>query len=404
MSTVKKKKAYASPGGGHFSVTSSRSNRLQSLPGMQVLLRGASQVTRSGKVSLTRLQHAHLVWLKWLFLIFLAAFIVVSAAIIITFGQVPMSVGDVYRALAGRLIPGLAETTCQVDPLVAHVVWNLRLPLIFGGLLTGFGLGVCGCVMQAVLKNPMASPFTLGISSGAHFGVSLAAVFGVTVLDGPYFLVGNAFVCAMCCSGLIIGLSTLRGATSETLILAGIGVNYLFQAANQLFTYLADDEQLSVMTFWGMGSLNDLNWNSVLFLALVSAICLPLLYWKAWDLNLMTVGDESAKSMGVEANRVRITVMVVSSLLVAAIISFIGVIGFVGLIAPHIGRILLGNDHRFLIPASGGIGGALLLIANAVSMNLLHSVVLPTGIIMSILGVPLFMFLIFRGKRKEFWA
>jgi iron complex transport system permease protein len=118
----------------------------------------------------------------------------------------------------------------------------------------------------------------------------------------------------------------------------------------------------------------------------------------------MTTGDDCAKSMGVDANAVRMAVMVVASLLVAAIVAFTGVIGFVGLVAPHIARIIIGNDHRFLIPASGGIGGALLLIANAVSMNILGGVVIPVGIIMSMLGIPLFLYLIIRGKRREFWA
>ncbi len=361
---------------------------------------GGAKKTRLGRLSNARQEHEHQLWRKTAFLIGLALFVLLAAAVIMTLGQVPMTVSDVYRSLAGRLVPGLAPE----NPLINHVVWQLRLPLILGAFLAGFGLGSCGCVMQAVLKNPMASPFTLGISSGAHFGVSLAAVFGVSFMDGPYFLVANAFVCSLACSALIIALSALKGATSETLILAGIAVNYLFQAANQLFTYFADDDQRNVMSLWGMGSLNSLNWHSIAFLVVIAAICLPLLYQKAWDLNLMTVGDESAKSMGVDAAFIRIFVMVVASLLVSAIVSFIGVIGFVGLVAPHIGRILLGNDHRFLIPAAGGIGGALLLIANAVSMNLIHSVVLPTGIIMSILGVPLFMYLIFRGKRKEFWS
>lgn len=330
----------------------------------------------------------------------LAALLVLASAVIITLGQVPMTVSDVYDTLINRLFPGFFP----LDPIIDHVVWKIRLPLITGAIIAGLGLGVCGCVMQAVLKNPMASPFTLGISSGAHFGISLGAVFGITLLDGPYFLVGNAFFCALLCSGFIIALSTLKGATSETLILAGIAVNYLFQAANQLFTYIANDEQRTVMSFWGMGSLSDLNWHSIAFLGSISAICIPLLYIKAWDLNLMTVGDESAKSMGVDANYIRIFVMVVSSLLVSAIVAFIGVIGFVGLIAPHIGRMILGNNHRYLIPAAGGIGGALLLIANAISMNLLRSVVIPTGIIMSMIGVPLFMYLILKGKRREYWS
>ena len=361
---------------------------------------GHAKRTRDGSIGSTRAAHALTVWRKTLFLVGLAGLLILASSAIITLGQVPMTVPDVYRTLVNRLVPGLYS----IDPLIDHVVWQIRLPLISGAILAGFGLGACGCVMQAVLKNPMASPFTLGISSGAHFGVSLAAVFGVTILDGPYFLVGNAFVCALFCSALIIALSTLKGATSETLILAGIAVNYLFQAANQLFSYIATDDQRTVMSTWGMGSLNDLNWHSMLFLGVVSAVCVPLLYSRAWDLNLMTVGDESAKSMGVEANRIRVLIMAVASLLVAAIVSFIGVIGFIGLVAPHIGRIILGNDHRYLIPAAGGIGGALLLIANAVSMNLLQSVVIPTGIIMSMIGVPLFMYLILKGKRREFWS
>ncbi|WP_231714017.1 FecCD family ABC transporter permease [Desulfosarcina ovata] len=361
---------------------------------------GLTKRARDGSIGSTQTAHAHAIWRKTLFLMGLVGLLILAASIIITLGQVPMTITEVYRTLANRLAPDFFS----IDPLIDHVVWQIRLPLIGGAMLAGFGLGACGCVMQAVLKNPMASPFTLGISSGAHFGVSLAAVCGVTILDGPYFLVGNAFVCALFCSGLIIALSTLKGATSETLILAGIAVNYLFQAANQLFSYIATDDQRTVMSYWGMGSLNDLNWHSMLFLGIVSAICLPLLFSKAWDLNLMTVGDESAKSMGVEATRIRVLIMAVSSLLVAAVVSFIGVIGFIGLVAPHIGRIILGNDHRYLIPAAGGIGGALLLIANAVSMNLLQSVVIPTGIIMSIIGVPLFMVLILKGKRREFWS
>ena len=356
--------------------------------------------TRTGKMTPAQQAHAISVQGKFFFLGALLLLLIISAGFIISLGQVPMTVQQVYLTLVNRLIPG----GFAVDSMISHVVWHIRMPLITGTVMCGVGLGICGCVMQAVLKNPMASPFTLGISAGAHFGVSLGAVFGVTFLEGPYFLVGNAFVCAALCSGFIIVLSALRGATSETLILAGIAVNYLFQAANQLLSYIADDEQRTIMSYWGMGSLSDLNWHSLGFLGLICLVCIPFLYRNAWDLNLMTTGDDCAKSMGVDANAVRMAVMVTASLLVAAIVAFTGVIGFVGLVAPHIARIIIGNDHRFLIPASGGIGGALLLIANAVSMNILGGVVIPVGIIMSMLGIPLFLYLIIRGKRREFWS
>jgi iron complex transport system permease protein len=356
--------------------------------------------TRAGKVSKIQTEHSHSVWKKVLFIIGLVAVLILASGVIVTLGQVPMTVMDVYCTLINKLEPGIFS----IDQLMDHVVWQIRLPLIMGAIIAGFGLGVCGCVMQAVLKNPLASPFTLGISAGAQLGISIAAVFGITILNGPYFLVGNAFLCALLCSGVIIALSAMKGATSETLILAGVAMMYLFQAANQLLSYIATDEQRTLMTMWGMGSLADLNWLSILFLVTVSLICIPLLYSKAWDLNLMTVGDESAKSMGVDANFIRIFVMVVSSLLVASIVAFIGVIGFIGLVAPHIGRMILGSDHRYLIPAAGGLGAALLLIANAIAMNMFGSVVIPTGIIMSIIGVPFFLYLILRGKQKEFWS
>jgi iron complex transport system permease protein len=365
-----------------------------------ISMAGIHKRTRSGKVSKIEQEHAHSVWKKALFIVILAAALILASSIIVTLGQVKITVLDVYRTLINRLMPGIFSVGLQMN----HVIWKIRMPLIIGVILSGFGLGVCGCSMQTVLKNPLASPFTLGISAGAHFGVSIAAVMGVTILGGPYFLIGNAFLGALLCSGFIIALSYMRGASSETLVLAGVAITYFFQAATQLLSYIATEEQCTIMSMWGMGSLANLNWRSILFLGSVSAICLPLLYSKAWDFNLMTVGDESAKSMGVDANHIRIFVMVVSSFLVASIVSFIGVIGFVGLVAPHIARMLLGSDHRYLIPAAGGLGAALLLITNAIAMNLFGRVVIPTGIIMSVISVPFFMYLILRRKRKEFWS
>ena len=356
--------------------------------------------TRTGKISEIEKEHSLSVWKKSFFLFLLATALVIASGIIITIGPMPITVAEVYSIILNRIIPGLFS----VDQLLDHVVWQIRLPRVSGAIIAGFCLGICGCVMQAVLKNPLASPFTLGISAGAQFGVSLAAIFGIVLFGGPYFLIGNAFLFAILCSGFIIALSSLKGATSETLILAGIAVNYLFQALNQIFNYVANEDQLAVMSSWGMGGLSDLNWNSILLLTVVMVICVPMLYMKAWDLNLMTVGDESAKSMGVDANFIRIYVMVISSLLVAAIVAFIGAIGFVGLVAPHMGRMILGSDHRYLIPAAGGLGAVILLVADAISVNLLGSVVIPTGITMSIIGVPFFLYLILRGRRKEYWA
>ncbi|MCG7849774.1 MAG: iron ABC transporter permease, partial [ANME-2 cluster archaeon] len=227
--------------------------------------------------------------------------IILLTGVIITFGPLDITVTEAYSALLDKLYPDCFN----VDDLTEQVIWNIRFPRIIGGIMAGFGFGVCGCVMQAVLKNPLASPFTLGISAGAQFGIAIAAVLGISVVGGPYILIGNAFVFALLCSGFIIALATIKGATSETLILAGIAVNYFFSAMSQLFKYFATDEQLRLMTSWGMGDLAAFSWERFPLILAVFVICVPLLMLKAWDLNIMTAGDETAKSIGVDANNVR---------------------------------------------------------------------------------------------------
>ncbi len=336
---------------------------------------------------------------KLLFMIVMIGLLLLLGAFIVTIGPLDISVPDVYRILLSTLFPGYFA----VDGLPSQVVWNIRLPRIIAGIMAGFGLGICGCVMQAVLKNPLASPFTLGISAGANFGVAVAAVMGVGIIAGPYMLVGNAFLFAMLCAFFIIALSGLKGATSETLILAGIAINYLFSSLSDLFRYFATDEQLRVMVSWGMGDLSAFSWNNFILLLVIFAICTPLLYMKANDLNIMAIGDENAKSLGIDANRVRMFSMLVASLLIATIVCFTGTIAFIGLVAPHMARIIIGSDHKYLYPASGLMGALILISADATGMNILRPTMIPTGIMTSLLGVPFFMYLILRKKRKEFW-
>ena len=341
---------------------------------------------RTGKLPKIQQEHSHAAWKKVVFILALAGVIVLATGVIITIGPIPITIAEVYCTVIDQFVPGIFS----IESMITTVVWQIRMPRIAGAILVGLGLGICGCVMQAVLKNPLASPYTLVISSGANFGVSLAAVFGITILGGPYFLVGNAFVFALLCSGVIIGLSGLKGATSETMVLAGIALNYLFQAMNQLFSYIASDEQRDVMRIWGMGSIGGLNWNSILVIAVVSMVCLPLLYSKAWDLNLMTVGDEAATSMGVNAGHVRIFVMVVSSLLVAALVAFVGVIGFIGLVAPHVARLIRETTTGISFRRQAGWGDSLPVCRRHRDEPFSPSTI-PTGTVMSVIGVPFFL-------------
>ncbi|KAF5418240.1 MAG: iron complex transport system permease protein [Candidatus Methanocomedens sp.] len=356
--------------------------------------------SRTGKLSATQEAYKKFIFRKTAFMGTILLLIILLTGVIITLGPLNITITEAYCALLEKFF-----TDCfTVDDLTEQVIWNIRFPRIIGGVMAGFGFGVCGCVMQAVLKNPLASPFTLGISAGAQFGIALAAVLGFSVIGGPYLLIGNAFVFALLCSGFIIALATVKGATSETMILAGIAVNYLFTAMSQLFRYFASDEQLRLMTSWGMGDLAAFTWERFPLILAVFLICIPLLMLKAWDLNIMTAGDETAKSIGVNANNVRTFIMVISSLLVATVVCFTGTIGFIGLVAPHMARMIIGGDHRFLIPASGILGAFVLISADAIGMNIIAPTIIPTGIMTSIIGVPFFIYLILKGKRREFWT
>ena len=336
---------------------------------------------------------------KLFFLFSMLVLVIFLSAFIVTIGPLEISVTEVYKILLSSLFPGYFTN----EGLTSQIVWNIRLPRIIAGLMAGFGLGVCGCVMQAVLKNPLASPFTLGISSGANFGVAVAAVMGVGVIGGPYLLVGNAFLFSMLCALFIIALANFKGATSETLILAGIAINYLFSSLSDLFRYFATDEQLRIMVSWGMGDLSAFSWSNFSILLGVFVFCTPLLYLKANDLNIMAIGDENAKSLGIDTNRVRMFTMLLASLLIATVVCFTGTIAFIGLVAPHMARMVVGSDHKYLFPASGILGALILISADATGLNILRPTMIPTGIMTSLLGVPFFMYLILKKKKKEFW-
>lgn len=355
--------------------------------------------TQMKSESQSRADYRSYIGKKILFMAALVAVIFILGAFLVTIGPLEISVFDVYRILLSKVFPNYFVT----EGLPSQVVWNIRVPRIVAGMMAGFGMGICGCVMQAVLRNPLASPFTLGISAGAGFGVAVAAVLGVGVIGGPYLFVGNAFLFAMLCSFIIIALASLRGATSETLILAGIAINYLFGSLSDLFRYFATDQQLRVMVSWGMGDLSAFSWKNFLLLLGVFVICTPLLYLKANDLNIMAIGDENAKSLGIDTNKVRMFSMLLASLLIATIVCFTGTIAFIGLVAPHMARMIIGSDHKYLFPASGFLGAITLISADAVGLNIVKSVMIPTGIMTSLLGVPFFLYLILKRKRREYW-
>lgn len=293
-----------------------------------------------------------------------------------------------WQALGETLLHPL-----KADPAVRVIVWELRLPATLMAVAVGAALGHAGAEMQTILDNPLASPFTLGVCSAAALGASLAIVLGL-VLPGlaPSWVVPvNAFLFALASALLLDAVARRNRMGAAALILLGIALVFSFNAAISLVQYVASAEALQNLVFWTMGSLSQASWPRAGLLLLAYALILPLSLRMAWRLTALRLGDERAASFGVDVARLRRATLLRVSLLAALAVSFAGTIGFVGLIAPHMARRLFGEDHRFYLPGSALIGGLILSLASIASRVLVPGVVLPVGIVTSLVGVPFFL-------------
>lgn len=299
---------------------------------------------------------------------------------------------------------GQLNNGCQ-DAAKFKIILFLRLPRLIMALIAGVGLSVAGVCMQGITRNPLVSPFTVGISSASAFGASIAIVFlGVTSLGGvgQLTIVLCAFVSALLCAGLVYLVAGVVGMSPESMVLIGTALNYLFSAASSALQFFADEHQLADVVQWTFGSFNGIDWDEVAIVALFVVICSLMLQRFSLRLNVMASGDdELVRGLGLDPAAIRTIAGLLSILMTAAVISFTGVIGFVGLTGPHIARMLVGSDHRFLIPFSGLIGAILLMVSDTVGKIILAPVAIPVGIVVSFLGVPLFLNLILTQKKGD---
>ncbi|EIP85782.1 Iron(III) dicitrate transport system permease protein FecD [Burkholderia humptydooensis MSMB43] len=284
----------------------------------------------------------------------------------------------------------------QVVRVVLH---DIRIPAALTALVVGASLSVAGVEMQTVLNNPLASPFTLGVSAAASFGAALGLVLGVSVLPAalvPYIIPVNAFVMAMGAVLLIDRVTRWRGMSSELIVLLGTTLVFAFTALLQGLQYMAPDQALAAVVFWSMGSLTRTNGIRLAIMAGALLLVLVAFMRDAWALTALRLGDARAGALGVPVAKLRLRIIVLSSLLASVCVSFVGAIGFVGLIGPHIARMLVGEDQRFLLPAAALCGATLLSAASVASKVVLAGQTLPIGIVTSLVGVPLFFVLIVR--------
>lgn len=287
-----------------------------------------------------------------------------------------------------------------LDASVAVIVWDLRLPSALMALLVGAALSLAGAEMQTVLNNPLASPFTLGMSSAAILGAALAIVLGTGVVPIPaHWLVSiNAFVFAFASVLLLQGVARLKNIGVETLVLFGIALFFTFNALVAILQFVASEQALQQLVFWTMGSLGRSDWNTVTVLAGVLGLVAPFSLRAAWPLTALRLGEDRARSLGIDVGALRFWSLFRISLLTGASVAFVGTIAFVGLVGPHIARLLVGEDHRFFLPGSALAGALLMALASIGSKAIIPGVVVPIGLVTALIGVPFFVSLIFSRK------
>jgi len=333
-------------------------------------------------------------------------FVAISVVLLAFMALIAIAVGPVVLSLE-EVLDGLFV---RGDSTATTIIWEVRIPQVVAAIVAGAGLSIAGAAMQNVLRNPLGSPFTLGISQAAAFGAAFAIVFlgvGSTTVDdtifinNPYIVTISAFAWSLISTGVILLLVKYARASPETLILSGVALGSLFTASLSLVQYVADDTDVAAIVYWTFGDIGRATWSDIGVMAVVTLFGTGYFVANSWNYTALHAGDETAASLGVNVDQIRILGMIVASLVTASIISFVGIIGFVGLVVPHIVRKIIGGDERFLLPASTLIGAILLLASDTVARLVIAPVVLPVGILTAFLGAPLFLYLVIAGR--EYW-
>lgn len=309
-------------------------------------------------------------------------------------GAASLSVGQVVSTI---LWPESADNAAKV------IIWTIRLPIALMALANGAALGLAGAEMQTILDNPLASPYTLGISAAAGFGAGLAIVlgFGVLPLGAHLIIPANAFVFSGFCCMMLFFTAKITKATSETLILAGIALLFLFNALLALVQYLANPEQGQAIVFWLFGSLMKTTWSTLGITTITVLVVGIIMAADAWKLTALRMGDEKARSLGINVEGLRLKGFVLVSVLTSISVSFVGTIGFIGLVAPHMARMMVGEDHRFFLFYSASLGAMVLSAASILSKVIISGLIFPIGIVTALCGVPFFIWLIFARKMRH---
>jgi iron complex transport system permease protein len=321
--------------------------------------------------------------------------LVVAFVLSLGIGRYPVPVEKVAEVLASQVFPITHTWPSTFDTIVMQI----RLPRILAAVLVGASLAIAGAAFQGLFRNPLVSPDILGVSSGAGFGAAVA----ILLYANMFVIQLSAFTLALVAVGVTYGTSKLvRGNPTLSLILSGVAIGSLFSALLSLAKYVADPlNQLPTITYWLLGSLASLSYSNLEFAAIPMLSGLVILLLIRWRLNVVAMGEEEAMALGVNTNRLRFLITVCCSLVTAAAVSISGTIGWVGLVIPHIGRMLVGPDHKKLLPVTVLLGASYLLVIDDLA-RVMAEVEIPIGILTAIIGAPFFIYLLY--KRREVWA
>lgn len=325
------------------------------------------------------------------FLIALSGVLVLATLLSLRAGSYETPIGELLKGIFGQ----------SSDRKINIIVRSNRLPRIITAILAGGGLGLAGCILQAVLRNPLASSSTLGVSQGATFGAAFAiVVLGMGTTAG-FGIPLCAFLGSIAVALVILGLSRFRQVSPEGIVLAGVAISSMFTGATTLIQYFADEVQLSTLVFWTFGDLGSTGWEDLAGLGIAVAVLCVYCFAHRWDYNALLSGEETAISLGIHVKRLTLVGMILCCLTSSVVVSNVGLISFIGLVAPHIVRMVVGNNHVYLIPGSVLGGAALLLLGDLFARTVISPVILPIGAITSFLGGPLFLYLLFKGGKKQ---
>ena len=326
------------------------------------------------------------------------SFLIVLSGVLLLSVLLSLRAGS-YETPIGELVKGVFGVSA--DKKINLVVQNNRLPRIITAILAGGGLGLAGCILQAVLRNPLASSSTLGVSQGATFGAAFAIVVLGLGANDRFGIPLCAFLGSITVALVILGLSRFRQVSPEGIVLAGVAISSMFTGATTLIQYFADEVQLSTLVFWTFGDLGSTGWEDIGSMAVVVAVLCIYCFLHRWDYNALLSGEETAISLGIHVKKLTLIGMTLCCLTSSVVVSHVGLISFIGLVAPHIVRMVVGNNHVYLIPGSILGGAALLLLGDLFARTAISPVILPIGAITSFLGGPLFLYLLFKGGKKQ---